>query len=329
MNSIKKVLNFNEEEVIKNKNSPLIFQNNLINLEKLACIDDNFSQNFIKDTSIKLTEIDLNTLQRKKFDIKIYEAINKVKTYNSSDKKYSISNLNSKFFSEKLISQIPVPELVKSANYFTINMWFGQKGYMTPIHFDAADGLLFQIKGKKKVRLISPSQAEYIYRHNHITGGPLNFSQVPSLSVPLNLVHYPLLKHIISTEFILNPGEILYIPSGWWHELWYLDECVSLNYWYGIDFNKGLSWLMLNILACSTYMYSATEQDIYPNLVLDKFVSAIKYKNFEVAKLLMGIYIESIIIESTSDPSLLSFIKNNILRNISIEELISFSNCTQ
>ena len=30
---------------------------------------------------------------------------------------------------------------------------------------------------------------------------------------------------------VLEPGDLLYVPRGWWHQVDYLDVAVSVNFW--------------------------------------------------------------------------------------------------
>lgn len=315
--NIKKISYFNEKEIQQNQKIPLIFQNIFSVFPELASINPYLYAESIKNVLVNLTEIDITTLQRKKFNIKAQEGIHTIKINKNPVKRHSISYLNTKHFSKNFIKKIPIPQLIRDANYYSLNIWYGQKGYITPIHFDSADGLLFQITGKKKGRLIPPSQTKCIYRHNYLTGGPINFSMVSSLSETfLDLKTYPLVKNTTPIEFTLNPGEALYIPAGWWHELSYLEESISTNYWYGINRNKGPSWLMLNILACS---YPTGEKNIYPftyNAVLEKFIAALQEGHVEVAQLLLGVYIESILAEKAGETG--SFLGNKELENLDI-----------
>jgi hypothetical protein len=119
----------------------------------------------------------------------------------------------------------------------TLNIWVGPGGHMECLHYDPMDGTLIQLHGAKKVVLFPPSQTWNLYPYPfyaHLQYGLRLrswFSQVypdrPDFQA------FPKLEEAMRHRYdlILNPGEILYIPAGWWHEVTALgDEMVcSIN----------------------------------------------------------------------------------------------------
>ncbi|WP_088893267.1 cupin-like domain-containing protein [Leptolyngbya ohadii] len=119
----------------------------------------------------------------------------------------------------------------------TINLWAGPGGHVESLHYDVMDGTLIQLHGSKRVVLFPRSQTSNLYPfpfYVHLWHGlKLRswFSQVyPDRP---DYAAFPKLKAAMQhrVEVILHPGELLYIPAGWWHEVSALDgEMVcSLN----------------------------------------------------------------------------------------------------
>jgi ribosomal protein L16 Arg81 hydroxylase len=82
-----------------------------------------------------------------------------------------------------------------------------------------------QLVGRKRVILVSANELPRLYNDHHV------FSLVRDLADPgLDLDLFPLLREVKSHEVIIEPGEILFIPIGWWHQLEALDFSVSLTY---------------------------------------------------------------------------------------------------
>jgi len=102
--------------------------------------------------------------------------------------------------------------------------FFGHKGIVTRIHQDMyfSNVFLLQIHGRKKVILISPEQSELLYRL------PLNVHTEANITKP-DYQKYPALRYVEGTEYILEPGDLLFIPSGWWHHIEYMDGGYSLS----------------------------------------------------------------------------------------------------
>jgi ribosomal protein L16 Arg81 hydroxylase len=57
------------------------------------------------------------------------------------------------------------------------------------------------------------------------------FSEIGDVKDPgIDLTRHPKLAKIRFHEFIVNPGDILFIPIGWWHQVTALDFSVSVTY---------------------------------------------------------------------------------------------------
>lgn len=124
-----------------------------------------------------------------------------------------------------------------------LNIWVGPGGHVECLHYDHVDGTLMQLHGSKKVVLFPPSQTNNLYPfpfYIHLYYGfklRCWFSQVYPERPDFKA--FPKLKQALQykCELILNPGEILYIPAGWWHEVTALgDEMVcSVNRFWSIS----------------------------------------------------------------------------------------------
>ncbi|MDG2002350.1 MAG: DUF6065 family protein [Novosphingobium sp.] len=103
--------------------------------------------------------------------------------------------------------------------------WIGPRGTFTPLHHDLTNNLLLQITGRKRVVLVSPAETPKLYNNTHV------FSDIGDIGDPeIDLAAYPLAKIVRRAEIILEPGEALFIPIGWWHQVEALDFSVSMTY---------------------------------------------------------------------------------------------------
>ena len=100
-------------------------------------------------------------------------------------------------------------------------LWLGPAGSITPLHHDLTNNLLAQIFGRKVVRLISPFQIENLYNNRHC------YSEVDPTDVDLE--KHPDFARVNVQTCKLMPGEILFIPIGWWHHVTALDVSASLS----------------------------------------------------------------------------------------------------
>ncbi|ENX40585.1 cupin-like domain-containing protein [Acinetobacter courvalinii] len=103
-------------------------------------------------------------------------------------------------------------------------IWFGPKGAFTPLHHDLTNNILVQIYGRKKVTLIPALQVANLYNDVAV------FSKVANPYQPDITESFPDFALSSKIECILEPGEALFIPLGWWHCVESLDISISVSF---------------------------------------------------------------------------------------------------
>ncbi|WP_336938575.1 cupin-like domain-containing protein [Acinetobacter modestus] len=103
-------------------------------------------------------------------------------------------------------------------------IWFGPKGAFTPLHHDLTNNFLVQIYGRKKVTLIPSMQVPHLYNDVAV------FSQIANPHQSNITEQFPELNDCLKIECILNQGESLFIPMGWWHCVESLDTSISVSF---------------------------------------------------------------------------------------------------
>ena len=103
-------------------------------------------------------------------------------------------------------------------------MFFGGQGSYVALHYDIDLSHVFlnQIHGRKRVVLFPPEQSKYLYHH------PFTVASYVDVNSP-DYKKYPALKHVKGYETIIYPGETLFMPSGFWHYIEYLDGGYSIS----------------------------------------------------------------------------------------------------
>lgn len=115
------------------------------------------------------------------------------------------------------------------------NVWIGPAGTYTPLHRDPYENLFAQVVGRKRIHLFAPELAPYLYVNK--SGPQRNTSAIASEQ---DLLHptqdRPLLSTALASEDAfsaeLGPGDVLYIPQGWYHCVQSLSTSASVNFWY-------------------------------------------------------------------------------------------------
>jgi hypothetical protein len=82
------------------------------------------------------------------------------------------------------------------------------------LHYDVyhQHAFIAQVAGEKHFRVFSPRDSAYMYinpEHPHT-------SLVPDAFHP-DLAKFPAMAKATPIDFVLRPGEVLFVPEGWWH----------------------------------------------------------------------------------------------------------------
>jgi ribosomal protein L16 Arg81 hydroxylase len=102
------------------------------------------------------------------------------------------------------------------------SFWFGPAGTVTPLHHDTLMLFHTQVVGRKRWRFISPLQTPRLYNHNNV------FSPV-DLDRP-DFVRQPAFRGVQVLEAIVEPGQTVFLPLCWWHQVMALDVSLSFSY---------------------------------------------------------------------------------------------------
>jgi hypothetical protein len=104
-------------------------------------------------------------------------------------------------------------------------MWIGPAGTVTSLHHDLTDNLIAQVVGRKRLKVVAAAEVAKIYNHHHV------FSEIADLEDPrIDAARHPALKELRIYDVTLNPGEALFVPIGWWHQVKSLDFSVTITY---------------------------------------------------------------------------------------------------
>ncbi|KAF8078066.1 hypothetical protein FPV67DRAFT_1463986 [Lyophyllum atratum] len=125
-----------------------------------------------------------------------------------------------------------------------INMWLGPKGTVSPAHTDPYYNLFVQVVGRKTVWLAPPKLTPFMYPYSsadafHNSAANLaehsmsNTSRVDVFSTKTE--EFPNFANAVVPEAmtaVLEPGDLLYIPPGWWHAMRSEETSFSVSFWF-------------------------------------------------------------------------------------------------
>ncbi|WP_329743008.1 cupin-like domain-containing protein [Dyella sp. A6] len=112
-------------------------------------------------------------------------------------------------------------------------LWIGNR-VTTPTHFDSQHNIACVVCGTRRFTLFPPDQLPNLYI------GPLDFAPTGAAISMARLDHpddprFPRLKQALATAQVaeLNPGDAIYMPPLWWHNVDSLERLNALvNYWW-------------------------------------------------------------------------------------------------
>ncbi|MDP3935566.1 MAG: cupin-like domain-containing protein [Alphaproteobacteria bacterium] len=251
-------------------------------------------------------------------DISLKSAVNLMNKNKLLSRKYYIMRNSIQNHFPQLSSDLDsLPWIQDGYTKFSTDLWFGDGGNITPIHYDNADNFCIPIFGSKTFYLYPPDQLEFIPPNNLISGGRFNFSQVKSRflgngKAPLKNVQY--------IEVYVEPGNLLFIPRGWWHEVLTHDErAASLTCFFNIEPFPNLLYQYLAFQSVRLHEINKLNevQEIlyYSNYdnYLDSALKLVKHNQLWLAMLLVASMLEQLISVSInkSRESLFSLILEN------------------
>jgi len=122
-------------------------------------------------------------------------------------------------------------------------LWMGNKA-TTPTHFDSMRNIACVLCGARRFTLFPPEQLPNLYI------GPLDFAPTGAAISLARLdrpddPRYPRLKQALAAAQAaeLHPGDAIYIPPLWWHNVESLQQLNALmNYWWSPVDVPGYNW---------------------------------------------------------------------------------------
>jgi ribosomal protein L16 Arg81 hydroxylase len=169
--------------------------------------------------------------------VKMSEYVRMVREGGESNDYYLVANNG--FFdlpeTQALFGEVPeLPEYLDGSNpQGKIFFWFGPAGTVTPLHHDIMNVLVAQLSGRKRFTLIAPEQTPYVYNEVSVYG-EVNCGEPED-------TRHPLYREATPIDIVLGPGDVLFIPVGWWHYVQALETSIMVSY-INFQFPNSYRW---------------------------------------------------------------------------------------
>jgi hypothetical protein len=120
---------------------------------------------------------------------------------------------------DALAEDIIVPDISRPFNPKWTGLWMGQAGNTTPFHHDWWHGLLAQISGHKRYTLVHPCDGVALQK-DWSAGARYDLCSAEVLPADADVLQ----DLELVFEGVLAPGEMLYVPPYWFHQVVTLDD---------------------------------------------------------------------------------------------------------
>lgn len=105
--------------------------------------------------------------------------------------------------------------------------WIGSKGTCSGLHSDLKDNLFLQVHGYKTVYLVPFEDTPYVYPYlDNIVNSRIDCEN-------FLLSEFPLFTKARVYKVTVSPGDLMFIPKGWWHYISSSTPSISVNHWFG------------------------------------------------------------------------------------------------
>ena len=119
----------------------------------------------------------------------------------------------------------------QSNNRLTEQLFFmGPRGTFTQLHYDRAHNMHAVFVGRKRWQLYSPERSAELRptRLGFVWSVVSYYDLVPEGGNPEQLPN----NAVPDYDFVLEAGEILYLPYGWWHRVLTVEPSIATNLWW-------------------------------------------------------------------------------------------------
>lgn len=129
----------------------------------------------------------------------------------------------------ELMEDVVDPVYSRGRPFKLSRFWLSAAGTSTPLHRDMVENIFVQVVGRKRFHLYPPHDSPWLYSYSFRSGLP-NFSRFDPERPDFE--RFPLARRVRPIEVVLHPGDVLYLPSRWWHQPRSLDLSMSVNFWW-------------------------------------------------------------------------------------------------
>lgn len=226
------------------KNQPVVVRNAITHTPAVQTWSPDYFGHLMKEKESVLSIIDMEEHSKhlpytiKHIPLKMHALVSQLtanESINSLTKRLYVLKSNLDELPE-IKDDITLPDFSQALNHMehSAHLWIGQSDTHTSLHFDEYDNIFLQIYGEKSILLFPPKDSPFLNpcKPNKETGLRNIHRSHISCTDMLDHVNHPS-NRTTPYHVHVQPGDALYIPKGWWHEVRGLSKpTISVNYWF-------------------------------------------------------------------------------------------------
>lgn len=120
-----------------------------------------------------------------------------------------------------MYADLKIPDFIPKGAFFSSVFRISSPKLQLWTHYDTCDNILIQVSGRKRIIFYPPTEALNLYLDG-------DKSKVIDIDSP-DLKLYPDFANAERFEAFLEPGDIVFIPALWFHNVTALDFSISVN----------------------------------------------------------------------------------------------------
>lgn len=130
----------------------------------------------------------------------------------------------------QLLPRIEMPPYVEPGKVYMINFWMGPSDSVSKVHYDVPNNFLVQLHGRKRFLIFPPGETANLYPYSALRTRSYNGSPLDVEDPDLD--RFPRFARARGHACVLEPGDMLFMPSYWWHQVRNLDLGMMINFWW-------------------------------------------------------------------------------------------------
>lgn len=128
------------------------------------------------------------------------------------------------------------PRVFKTSNEnMLINVWLGGNGVVADAHYDTSNNFYYQIQQSKRFLVMPPTVRHKLGLYPFLHPSYRRAAKSLRANGGSGLLNYGLVQEVGALEATLGPGDVLYLPAYWLHDVEALTEngkpSISVNVW--------------------------------------------------------------------------------------------------